>query len=53
MTFEEPFESFSLDLSILSHTLMKAWYFFASSLSLGLIDDDVQVKLLFVQIVLL
>ena len=47
MILEELFESFSLDLMILSHTVMKAWYFFASSLSLGLIDEDVQIKFSF------
>ena len=41
MILEEPFESFSLDLLIFSRTLIKAYYFFASSLLLGLIDDDV------------
>ena len=45
---EEPFESFSLDLLILSRTPIKAHYFFASSLSLGLIDDDVQASFPFV-----
>ena len=53
MILEEPFERFSLDLLILSRTLIKTYYFFASSLSLGLIDDDVQIKFSFVQIVVL
>ena len=53
MILEELFEGFSLDLLILSRTLIKAYYFFASSLVLGLNDGFVQVKFLFVQIVVL
>ena len=53
MILEELFESFSLDLMIFSRTLMKAQYFFASPLLLSLIDDDVQIKFSFVQIVVL
>ena len=41
MILEEPFEGFSLDLLILSRTLIKAFYFFASPFLLSLIDGDV------------
>ena len=35
MILKEPFKSFSLDLLILSHTLMKAWYFFCFIVIVG------------------